>query len=852
MLKRFPCATVVLCAVLLGAGGRAEPPDRNWEFLWGDEFEGSALDVSKWSWGALPWGGVYHKTEYASYITPEDSYLAGGSLWLRCRKVGRTIDGAWVPWTEGLVHSNGKFRITYGYAEIRAQFATHRGTWPAFWTLSDGWPPEIDIAELFGGEYYMHHGLCTGPDWQSAAWDSNHSTADGAWNWHFWGLEWGPGFLRWWKDGAVVKTVTGLKVPDQSMYFILNSGMRWGFDGTTPDPNTTRIDYIRVYRRTETVLNGGFEQTSSFSGGRSLPWEKVGNAAPHAGSGRNGSVSSRLTAASVSAAVEQMVYGLLPNTPYVVTGWGRSDPAWPNAIIRIGVKNHGGPETAVPVSGTNWRQAVTSFTTGAAHDSARVYANLPQLNNVGYADDLELRRAGVINDPSFERREAAPWFLTEHAFVHDWGGGYCRSGRFGLRLNQHATAGRSVEQTVYGLRPDATYRLTCWLRTHNQAVRLGAKDHGRLESNSTRTGVNWSWSRHTHTFTLGSTNTSARIYAWIPPGSNNQVVDLDDFLLVEPLPPPWTAQDIGVNAVAGESGQMGSRLLIRAGGENVSNAADSLHFVRQAFPGDGTFTARLASFEASDLRAKAGVMIRAGTAANAAHAMVHWLPEGQVEFIWRTNSGAVASYVWASHAVPWPPHLRLARTNNVITAFFSTDGSAWRQVGAPQTVNLPTTAVAGLAVCAHAPKDAVDAVFTSATLSVADSDLDGLPDAWELARFGNLTTANAASDFDGDGFTDAQEWSCGLDPTVVDQLEFTDVTVSGGGSVLLVGFYGVPAVDYTLETTTLASAAGWTEVIEVGRATDPGDGRGGLIRHRYAVPIPPGSAALFVRINVRR
>lgn len=39
-----------------------------------------------------------------------------------------------------------------------------------------------------------------------------------------------------------------------------------------------------------------------------------------------------------------------------------------------------------------------------------------------------------------------------------------------------------------------------------------------------------------------------------------------------------------------------------------------------------------------------------------------------------------------------------------------------------------------------------------------DTDADGLPDAWEMLHFGNLTTANAKTDWDGDGYTDLTEF----------------------------------------------------------------------------------------------
>lgn len=48
-----------------------------------------------------------------------------------------------------------------------------------------------------------------------------------------------------------------------------------------------------------------------------------------------------------------------------------------------------------------------------------------------------------------------------------------------------------------------------------------------------------------------------------------------------------------------------------------------------------------------------------------------------------------------------------------------------------------------------------------------DNDADGLPDAWELAYFGNLLQ-DANGDPDGDGLTNLQESQAGADPTKVD------------------------------------------------------------------------------------
>jgi hypothetical protein len=53
--------------------------------------------------------------------------------------------------------------------------------------------------------------------------------------------------------------------------------------------------------------------------------------------------------------------------------------------------------------------------------------------------------------------------------------------------------------------------------------------------------------------------------------------------------------------------------------------------------------------------------------------------------------------------------------------------------------------------------------ITSITYAL-DSDLDGIDDAWEMFWFGNLTTANATSDYEHDGVTDLNEF-CVENPT---------------------------------------------------------------------------------------
>jgi beta-glucanase (GH16 family) len=248
---------ILVIHIALGASwvhtSRAAAPSAAWPLTWGDEFDGLAIDSSKWNWGSLPWGGQHHNDEYASWITPEDSYVANGSLWLRCRKaVGSEFGG--YPYSEGFVHSNGRMRYKYGYAEIRARYPQGKGVWPAYWSLSDGWPPEFDIAEYFGSDNRMHMGLAYGVCCP-ATWDSFNLYNAGFQDWHTYALEWGPGYAIWYMDGIARKSIYASYVPAVSMYIILNSGMRWDADATTPFPNYYEVDYFRLYNPPSVIIN---------------------------------------------------------------------------------------------------------------------------------------------------------------------------------------------------------------------------------------------------------------------------------------------------------------------------------------------------------------------------------------------------------------------------------------------------------------------------------------------------------------------------------------------------------------------------------------------------------------------
>lgn len=64
----------------------------------------------------------------------------------------------------------------------------------------------------------------------------------------------------------------------------------------------------------------------------------------------------------------------------------------------------------------------------------------------------------------------------------------------------------------------------------------------------------------------------------------------------------------------------------------------------------------------------------------------------------------------------------------------------------------------------------------------SDTDVDGLPDAWEQQYFGTLDYV-ASDDPDGDGYSNAEEYEAGTDPSNEDSKPASTVIGGGGGNV---------------------------------------------------------------------
>jgi hypothetical protein len=107
-------------------------------------------------------------------------------------------------------------------------------------------------------------------------------------------------------------------------------------------------------------------------------------------------------------------------------------------------------------------------------------------------------------------------------------------------------------------------------------------------------------------------------------------------------------------------------------------------------------------------------------------------------------------------------------------------------------------------------------------ITPADSDGDGVPDAWEFLFFGNLSTVGVGTDFDFDGTTDLSEFNAGTNPRIPFLTQ--EPGLGGIAPPAVQGQVGLsfPAeanVEYRLQCTSSPLNPVWTDIAF---ATTPG------------------------------
>ncbi len=261
---------VVLCLGTLLFFSRSARADLN--LVWDDEFNGTNLDRTKWTFYNGNLGD--NELEFLNG-SPQNVYVSNGVLHLVALK--QPTNG--YAYTSGLVMTTGLFSKVYGSFEFRAKLPTGAAFHPALWMLPENspygsWPNagEIDVMEQPGNEPTevsgtLHFGNSYSADRSSYNFPSGQSIT----NFHVYRLDWTTNSITWLIDGVPYQTQTSWYAnigASSSTYaypapfnvpFFLIMDLAIGGD-YLGDPSTNvinpllpaemQVDYVRVWDQT--------------------------------------------------------------------------------------------------------------------------------------------------------------------------------------------------------------------------------------------------------------------------------------------------------------------------------------------------------------------------------------------------------------------------------------------------------------------------------------------------------------------------------------------------------------------------------------------------------------------------
>ncbi len=240
---------------------------KKWRLEFSDEFNDHTVDTFKWTVEE----SIKKRVDITLYADSNQIEEKNGNMYIYYRK-SPVSDTAY---NAGRFHSKTKYAPTYGFIECKMHVVKPNGHQTAFWMMPEGAGMKKegvdgtanDGAEIDIVEATKEHAFSLGLHWdgyEKPAHKSNgrlikapdmHKT-----EYHIYGFEWTPTYLKFYFDGKVVATITDAKLIPRVAEFIYFSGSCFGqnnwVDGDirknewiqSGNTDEAYIDYIRVYK----------------------------------------------------------------------------------------------------------------------------------------------------------------------------------------------------------------------------------------------------------------------------------------------------------------------------------------------------------------------------------------------------------------------------------------------------------------------------------------------------------------------------------------------------------------------------------------------------------------------------
>ncbi len=251
------------------------PDLTGYQLVLDEEFDGDSLDRAVWK-TSLPWGAdtvINGELQYFVNLFGSDPIAAnpfvftGSSLQITGTVTPpELLDAAnQQPYLSGVISTQDKFQMTYGYVEMKAKLTGGKGFLSTFYLFNQDFlknKPEIDIIEYIGDRpdkaYQTYHYYDSNR--ARSADGERHSTPtmeslmgfDLSSDFHTFSVLWEPGLVIWYIDGNEVRRLSGIRISDEPMNIIaqLVVGSNWiGEPDPSSLPKSLDIDYIKAWQK---------------------------------------------------------------------------------------------------------------------------------------------------------------------------------------------------------------------------------------------------------------------------------------------------------------------------------------------------------------------------------------------------------------------------------------------------------------------------------------------------------------------------------------------------------------------------------------------------------------------------